>query len=287
MRIETILHPTDFSDGAANARAVALDLATRYQAELHLFHGQLLHLSDRSALPLAALAETATVEARRLVEQDPTRQMPTVQVSQLPAVSAFEAVMDRASELQPDLIVMGTHGRSGLGRLLIGSTAEKIVHHWTGHVVTVRHASTSPATKPGRPRRILVPVDLSAGSAEALDAARWLAKSSDTQLDLLHVVEPIPPFYYGGNAERGFTAAGDQRQFLERCLRDWSGPIDGATWTVTDGSAPVEIARMAKNHRADLVVMGTRGLTGLPHMLIGSVTERVCRTCDTPVLVVR
>ncbi len=287
MKIDTILHPTDFSDGAGHARAVALDLATRYGAELHLFHGQLLHLSDQSALPLAALAETATVEARQLVEQDPTRQMPPVRVSQLPAVSAFEAVMERATALQPDLIVMGTHGRSGVGRLLMGSTAEKVVRHWTGQVVTVRNAATPGAPDPDRSRRILIPVDLSAGSARALDAARWLARSTDTQLDLLHVVEPIPPFYYGGNAERGLSAAGDQRHFLERCLRDWSGEIDGATWTVTEGSAPIEIARLAKNRRADLVVMGTRGLTGLPHMLIGSVTERVCRTCDTPVLVVR
>lgn len=287
MRIDTILHPTDFSDGAARARAVALDLATRHQAELHLFHGQLLHVADRSAVPLAALAETTVAEAAQLVARDPTRYVPTVQCSQLPAVSAFDAVMERATELQPDLIVMGTHGRGGLERLLIGSTAEKIVHHWTGHVVTVRHAVTAAQPEPERPRHILVPVDLSAGSARALDAARWLAHATDTRLDLLHVVEPIPPFYCGGSAERGLTAARDQRQFLERSVRDWSGDIEGATWTVTDGNAPMEIARIAKNRQADLVVMGTRGLTGLPHMLIGSVTERVCRTCDTPVLVVR
>ena len=287
MQIDTIFHPTDFSNGAGRARAVALDLATRHGAELHLFHGQLVHLSERSAEPLAALAETAVAEAERLVEQDPTRQVPTVQFSQLPAISAFEAIMERATEVQPDLIVMGTHGRSGLSRVLIGSTAEKVVHHWTGHVVTVRSAVEAAKQEPGRPYRILVPVDLSAGSAQALDAARWLARATDTKLDLLHVVEPIPPFYYGGSAERGLSAAGDQRQFFEGVLREWSGDIEGATWTVTDGSAPVEIARVAKNRKADLVVMGTRGLTGLPHMLIGSVTERVCRTCDTPVLVVR
>ncbi len=291
MRIDTILHPTDFSDGAAQACTVAVDLATRYDAALHLFHGQLLHTATRSELPLAALAETVTAEASRLVAHDATRHMPTVQVSQLPAVSAFEAIMERATDLRPDLIVMGTHGRGGLGRLLIGSTAEKIVRHWTGHVVTVRNAvrpeREPDGEGPGRPRRILVPVDLSAGSAQALDAARWLARGTDTQLDLLHVVEPIPPFYYGGNAQRGLAADGDLHHFLERSLREWSGEIDGATWTVTDGSAPEEIARVAKNRRADLVVIGTRGLTGLPHMLIGSVTERVCRTCDTPVLVVR
>ncbi|MEO2199265.1 MAG: universal stress protein [bacterium] len=291
MRIDTILHPTDFSDSAAKARRVAVEFATRYGAELHLFHSQLLHSSSGSEPPLEALAETVSAEANRLAEQDPTRRVPTVQLSHRPAVSAFEAVMERATELRPDLVVMGTHGRSGLGRLLIGSTAEKIVRHWTGHVVTVRsvvHPEPPPAEdEQGRPRRILVPVDLSAGSARALDMARWLTTGTNARLDLLHVVEPIPAFYYGGNSDGGLVASGDLHRLLDRSLREWSGEIEGATWTVTDGSAPVEIARMAKNRRADLVVMGTRGLTGLPHMLIGSVTERVCRTCDTPVLVVR
>ena len=285
MRFDTILHPTDFSETADHARGVAVDLASRHGATLHLFHGQLLHLHEPTKPPLDACAAVATAQAARLVERDPTRRRPDVRVSHLPGLSAFDAIMERVSQLQPDLIVMGTHGRTGLGRLLMGSTAEKVLRHAPGNVVTVKSAVRP--RDPGEPLRILVPVDLSDGSAQALDTARRLARDTDARLHLLHVVEPIPALHYTGNVEGRFDLDDDLRQRIERSLREWSGDIGGARWSVAEGSAPAEIARIARNTQADLVVMGTRGLTGLAHMLIGSVTERVCRSCETPVLVVR
>ena len=285
MRIDTILHPTDFSDSADHALDVAVDLATRHGATLHLFHGLLLHANSPTEPPLEAAAADADGRARRLVEQNPTRQQPDVRVSHLHAVSPFDAIMERVTELRPDLIVMGTHGRTGLGRLLIGSTAEKVLRHAPGNVLTVKTAISAPA--PGDTRQILVPVDLSDGSAQALDAARWLARRNDTRLHLLYVVEPVPSLYFSDTAETKFALDRVQRQRIERSLQEWSGDIDGARWTVSEGSAPAEIARIARNSKADLVVMGTRGLTGLQHVLVGSVTERVCRTCEAPVLVIR
>ena len=285
MRIGTILHPTDFSDTADRALGVAVDLATRYDAVLHLFHGVLLHADSPTAPPLDACAAAATEQAARLVERDPTRRLPTVQVSHLHAVDPFEAIMERVTQLQPDLIVMGTHGRTGLGRLLMGGTAEKVLRHAPGNVLTVKAAVH--LRDPGTPRRILVPVDFSDGSAQALDAARWLARGADTRLHLLHVVEPLPALYYAGPAERRFELDGDLRQRIERSLQEWSGDLDGARWSVVEGHVPTEIARVARNTEADLVVVGTRGLTGVQHVLIGSVTERVCRSCEAPVLVVR
>ncbi len=170
MRIGTILHPTDFSDTADHALGVAVDLATRHGAVLHLFHGLLLHADRPTELPLAASAAAATAQAARLVEQDPTRRLPEVRTSHLRAVSAFDAIMERVTQLQPDLIVIGTHGRSGMGRLLMGSTAEKVLRHSPGNVVTVKSAVHRLAS--GDPQRVLVPVDFSDGSAQALDAAR-------------------------------------------------------------------------------------------------------------------
>jgi nucleotide-binding universal stress UspA family protein len=285
MRIDTILHPTDFSESAEHALGVAVDLASRHGAVLYLVHGLLLHANTPGTPPLEACANKATEQATRLVEQDPTRRLPEIRVSHLHAVSPFEAIMERATQIQPDLIVMGTHGRTGIGRLLMGSTAEKVLRHAPGHVLTVK-AAVQPRD-PGDPRQILVPVDLSDGSAQALDAARWLARSTDTRLHLLHVVEPVPALHYAGNVENRFALDGNLRHQIEHSMQEWSGEIDGARWFVTEGHAPTEIARVARNTQADLVVMGTRGLTGLQHMLIGSVTERVCRTCETPVLVIR
>jgi len=282
MRIDTILHLTDFSDSANQALSVAVDLASRHGAVLHLFHGLLLHTNRAIDRALDACADTATGRAARLVEQDPTRRLPEVRVSFLHAVSAFDAIMQRINPLQPDLIVMGTHGRSGLGRVLMGSTAEKVLRHAPGNVVTVKSAVHRVAS--GDPQRVLVPVDFSDGSAQALDAARWLARATDGRLHLLHVVaEPVPSVSADGQMWFDLNAA----QRIERRLREWSGDIDGARWSVAEGSVPAQIASAARNTEADLVVMGIRGLTGLQNILIGRVTERVCRSCETPVLVVR
>jgi len=199
-------------------------------------------------------------------------------------VSAFEAILERVSQVEPDLIVMGTHGRTALGRLLMGSTAEKVLRHAPGNVLTVKRAVAAPG--PGEPLRVLVPVDFSDGAARALDAARWLSHERPTRLHLLHVVEPLPAIYdIGGVGAVGLE--GELRPRLEETLREWSGDLDDARWSVAQGVAALEIARIAQITHSDLVVMGTRGLSGLEHVLIGSVTERVCRTCEVPVLVVR
>ena len=285
MRIDTILYATDFSDIADHALGVAVDLATRHGAVLHLFHGLLLDADSPTEPPLAASAAAATAQAARLVEQDPTRRLPEVRMSHLHAVSAFDAIMERVIQLQPDLIVMGTHGRSGLQRLLMGSTAEKVVRRAPGNVMTVKSALHPP--DPGGPYRVLVPVDFSDGSAQALAAARWLARGTDSRLHLVHVVEPVPRRSNAGNLERWFDLDGDVDQRIERRLREWSGDIDGARWSVAKGNAPAEIARVARSTETNLVVMGTRGLTCLVHVVVGSVTQRVCRSCETPVLVVR
>ena len=285
MRIGTILHPTDFSDTADHALGVAVDLATRHGAVLHLFHGLLLHADSPTEPPLDVSAAATTAQAARLVEQDPTRRLPEVRTSHLRAVSAFDAIMERVTQLQPDLIVIGTHGRNGMGRLLMGSTAEKVLRHAPGNVVTVRSAVH--LRDPRGPHRVLVPVDFSVGSARALDAARWLAMGTDTRLHLLHVVEPVSTLSSAGNLERWFDLNGDLDQRVERHLREWSDDIDSARWSVAEGNAPAEIARVARSIQADLVVMGTRGLNGLVHVLIGGVTEQVCRSCEIPVLGVR
>lgn len=285
MRVDTILHPTDFSDSADHALGVAVDLATRHGAVLHLFHGRLLRADNSIEPPLDGCAAAATAQAVRLVAQDPTRRLPEVHVGQLQAVSALDAIMERVVQLQPDLIVMGTHGRTGMGRLLLGNTAEHVLRRAPGNVVTVKSAVRP--REPGGRHWILVPIDFSSGSALALDAARWLVRGTDTRLHLLHVVESASTLSSAGNLERWFDLDGDPEHRVERRLREWSDDIDGARWSVTEGNVPGEIARVARSIRADLVVMGTRGLNGVVHVLIGSVTEQVCRSSETPVLGVR
>jgi nucleotide-binding universal stress UspA family protein len=143
-------------------------------------------------------------------------------------------------------------------------------------------------------KRILVPVDFSDPSRQALDYAIELARGSKTELVVLHVVEPA---YYPGAADisgMGYDAAWLSAE-LERLARQQLVELDAelrkrrvrARTLLRLGNAHQVIAQTAKKARADLIVMSTHGRSGLSHVLIGSVAERVVRIAPCPVLTVR
>jgi nucleotide-binding universal stress UspA family protein len=140
-------------------------------------------------------------------------------------------------------------------------------------------------------KRIALPTDFSDPCWTAAQYAFELARRFDAQLDLLHITEstltampspgsPLPP-----------EVVADTREEAERELRDWHASefdeLPAVTREVIRGVPFVEIVRFAKQHDVDLIVMGTHGRTGLPHLLIGSVAERVVRKSPCPVLTVR
>lgn len=142
-----------------------------------------------------------------------------------------------------------------------------------------------------RIRRILCPVDFSATSRHALDAAIDLAKQLDAQLELAHVYQ-VPAYLL---PEGAIPPSAD---FSERVTEELRKQLDELAERVRVEGVSVDaellqgiphraIVERAAQLPADLVVMGTHGRTGLEHLLLGSVAERVVRTCDTPVLTVR
>src|SRR5512139_59170 len=143
-------------------------------------------------------------------------------------------------------------------------------------------------------KRILVPVDFLAPLRQALDYAIELGRGSATELVVLHVVEPT---YYPGAADisgMGYDAAWLSAE-LERLARQQLAVLAAelrkrrvrARTLMLLGNAHQVIAETAKKVRADLIVMSTHGRSGLSHVLIGSVAERVVRIAPCPVLTVR
>ena len=142
-----------------------------------------------------------------------------------------------------------------------------------------------------RIQRILVPVDFSGHSAQALDDAIQLAEKFGAEIHLLNSY----PVYMGAVSPYGITVPEsydrDCRAAAQGEIESWSQKVTAAgvqveTWVST--FAPAEaISHYVEEHAIDLVVMGSRGLTGLKHLLLGSVAERVLRTCACPVLVVK
>jgi nucleotide-binding universal stress UspA family protein len=143
-------------------------------------------------------------------------------------------------------------------------------------------------------RQILVPTDFSATSDLALDYAREVAQRFGASLHLVHVLED--PFVYGPLGSQAFLAEtegvrksilDDAKARLARRITRRDGDVVAASAEVICGRGAEAIVMHARNLGIDLIVMGTHGRTGLAHLLIGSVAERVFRTAPCPVMTVR
>jgi nucleotide-binding universal stress UspA family protein len=295
-----ILYPTDFSPCARQAFAHAASLARRFGAELHALHVVTLRGQDpydpTFYLPAAdeAYAEAARAVARELatLALDPLAAGLSVVASQRRDVLPGPAILDYAGEHQIDLVVMGTHGRRHVSRLLLGSVTEEVVRRSHCPVLTLRAADAGRRERLPMPRRLLVPFDFSSPARAALADAADIARHYGAHLAVLHVIEePQWPSVYGC---RGFAELAQQRERIvlevERRLRavtEGLAPGVPCDLDVQVGRPATEILACASRPEIDLVVMSSRGLTGVKRLLFGSTAEEVVRLADTPVLVVK
>ena len=286
----SILAATDFSETAERAVALAGILARHLKADLHLLHVAVLF--DDSALDeggrnqLEQLLATGEEARRALLEKTSGNHDVSVTPLLVRGVDPDEVIVETASNLGCELIVMGTHGRRGLSHLFLGSVAERVVRTSSAPVLTLRADAT---VEPGGIARILVPYDFSDASAEAVRQAAAWADAFDAEITLLHVVEPVvyPEFYsvdvLPDNLMMRLTTRSEEA--LDKAAAEL---IDGrgCTTLVEVGRAADTIVNLADPEQYDLVVMATRGLSGLEHVLLGSVAEAVLRRCRVPMLTV-
>ena len=193
-----------------------------------------------------------------------------------------------------DLLVIGSHGRSGFERLLLGSVTEKLLRKASCPTMVVPRLAPDPAPdEPVEFRRILCPLDLSDASLRALDYATSLARESAAELLLLHVIE-VPPevhqFLLSAVAGVESVRAAVEADCLQR-LRELVPREARHGWTVEtsvrEGTAYREILRVASENKTDLIVMGVQGRGAIDLMMFGSNTVRVSRAATCPVLIVR
>ncbi|MDX1578497.1 MAG: universal stress protein, partial [Gemmatimonadota bacterium] len=201
-------------------------------------------------------------------------------------LAAAPAILEYAEEAGIDLIAMGSHGRRGLRRLLLGSVTEEVLRAGRWPVLTV-HGGASERAAPGY-RRILAPVDFSKHTRGQVDACVALAERFGCGIELVHVVDPpIVPELYMPLA----PLVADAKKATERAtagLEDLAAPLRSGPEVATEvliGSPASEIARRAE--ATDLIVMPTHGYSGLDRVLLGSVAEGVLRRVDCAVLVLR
>lgn len=292
--VRKVLLPTDFSGSGRSALHRGIDLARQFGAEIHRIHvlpfsAQVPIYPLTSAAPsLQPLLDDLRAEAaRRLAEESTALDLAGIEHCSHVLESGMTAdkVLMYAEESEVDLIVMGTHGHRGFRKFLLGSVAEEVVRKARCPVWTCL-----PETDPvaSRPERILVPVDLSDHSPAQVDHAAELALIYDAGLVLLHVIPEYraPAAYSAGEIVVPLPDLEAVRENAAKALSDFASKCltkGVKAETVVDVGGPVATIREVAQG-CDLVVMASHGLTGLSHILLGSVTERVIRDAHTPVL---
>ena len=287
--IRRLLFPTDFSDGAALAFPQAAALAAWHDAELHI-----LHVRERATAPEKTLPVSFDVLREWLGHASDTGPTDDLDLEALSLVqhqvddgAAAEEIVAYAEAEGIDLVVMSTHGRRGVQRMLVGSVTEEVVRTVPCPVLAVRaDGDTAPAPTV---HRILVPVDFSDASKAAVRHANALAQTYGAEIDLLHVVEQVVyPSAYG--VEPAYFPTQEVLTRVERTLGEMAREdLDPEVVSISAvvGYAPMSILDHADEHDIDLIVIATHGRSGLDRMLLGSVTERILRRAPTPVFIVK
>ena len=290
-KIATVLVPTDFSEESLKALGYATALVSKFGAKLHIVHVSEVDFAIPGAAQPGRYPQLSDTEVKKQLEAR-TGEITDAAIHGRTG-RAFDQICRFAREINADLIVMSTHGRTGLKRLFLGSNAERVVQHSPSPVLVVRQNEREFVTDGKEPliQRILVPTDFSESSIEALEYAVEFGRQFGARLVLFHsfiVPEIITTDLYGPynprlTPELARSAAEDQmREFVKGF--DFGG-IDFETQIVT-GLAAEEIRDYAEKEKMDLIITSTHGRTGLMHVLIGSVAEHIVRYAHSPVLVV-
>lgn len=291
--LRRILAPVDFSKPSRQGIATAVTLAQQFGSQLAVAYITRRNRPDSHiAAEQLGLTFDTRLEGREKLAEFIEHEVPgDLQATPIVADGVpFDEIAKAATQWKADLIVISTHGYTGLRHALLGSTAERVVRHAPCPVLVVRgHGKRGRKTafSTGKLRSIVVPVDFSEPSLDALAHALALARKHEAQLTLLHVIEPRPPTMLvdATQAHRNARAAAHERltQLADTTKRVWS-----RTGRELRAGAPVDtITALAQRANADLIVVGTHGRTGLKRAFIGSVAERVVRLAPCPVLVVR
>ncbi len=201
-----------------------------------------------------------------------------------------DAIAKEANHEDYDLILMGTHAREGLNRLLLGSVSERVVR--MAHIpVMVSRAATNAEFK-----RILVPLDSTLSSLQIVESAKKLALELPAKLHFVHVVQDVPmPFSDSFGTYGAFDAAGLSKSFEETgklTLQKAVALCPELTPTTSILHANTSqihnvILGSAKDVHADLILMGTHARAGMERLLLGSVSEGVAHHANVPVLLMR
>ena len=273
--VTRILCPIDFSPFSERALRYAMRLAVWYGAALEVVHVMpLLPPSAVNALAaasrqLSARNLNAAIERCRLAGAD-------VSAALIESASPAARILEAAEAFEADLIVTGSHGRTGYQRLFLGSVVESLLHKSPCPVLTIpSHLEARSDASIGF-SRIVCAVDFRKASLDALAQALSLAEEADAHLTVLHVRETPP---------EPQTEA-ECRARLQSLIPSHAQDYCTIDVKVLEGAVSREILRIAADRRAELIVMGVHGRNIFNLAFFGSNAKSVIRQAHCPVLTV-
>jgi nucleotide-binding universal stress UspA family protein len=294
LSIQNIVAPIDFSKMSVQAIQIAKQLARRFGGSIHLAHVRQSNYTADFVAPAFMTYEqvgeqTALKELKKVAHECGVS---SASCDVLSGAPPFDEICRLAKTIPADLVVMPTRGRTGLKHVFLGSTAERIVRHSSCPVLVTRgKALQSSNGSRFRIKTVLVPVDFSGCSREGLRYAIAFANEFGAKIILLYAT--YLGYIYSSEGSAIYDIPALQKAARKNAERHMRELVRRANFgrakfetAFTDGSPALDICAFAKDHNVDLIVTATHGLTGLKHVLIGSIAEHVVRHAPCSVLVV-
>lgn len=273
---ERILCAVDLSAASSSVIQWAGLFASAYEARLEIFHAEAFEYPPYF-LPSQEQALAADAERRRAAAYKQVTLLGAENLeSVLPDILVVEGhpvpvILERVANEHPGLVVMGSHGRSGISRMRLGSVAETVVREAGVPALVVR--TVREKRERATISRVLCPVTFAEHARQSLTVASEIAAKFTAQLIVIHAVE---------REDENMAAIRNRLcQWIPKNVRQSCDMVELAR----RGNAEEEILRMAREHAADLIVIGARHHPLLEFTTFGATTERVMRHADAPVLV--
>jgi len=280
--IKNILCLTDFSPASTAARGYALSVARRFEAKVYLTH--------IVAPPIAAPRPAAFYEGVSVGEEAKKKfnallhegELNDIQHETILAEGSLWPAVDKIiTEKKIDLVVVGTHGRKGFGKVMLGSVAEEVYRKASCAVLTIGPENSANPESEMRPQRVLLATDLQDAAHSASDYAIAMALRQAAELIVLHVIEDQVSDF--GRAEQQRLASLAR---MEGLIPPETHLACEPTMVVARGSAADLILQTARTYGADLIVIGLHAGKRMAGHLPSSVAYRVVCQAPSPVLTI-
>ncbi len=281
---KTILLAIDGSEDAVLAAHAAVDLCQRLGADLHVVHAW-------QSIPSAHYESFINSSLEEMAQENLDEQTEKIKASgggiagaHLIKEPSAEAIVDLASEIDADLIVMGSRGKGLAKRILLGSVSEGVVHHAHVPVLLLRGGGAA-----WPPVRVVVGEDTSEDARRAAELAIRLSGLYEAEVLLAHVVS-VQWIVVKARAQ-GINMVDDLMLQAQEHLDVQAKELEGVTGVLPHtravmGYAPLALAQIAEENQQTLTVVGSRGLNAVKRAMLGSVSSNVIRSVESPVLVV-